>query len=174
MKTMRIDLVPIVPSTASVLSRLMQFYSYDFSEIMGTDIGDEGQFAQRDVNQYFADGRHPFLIQVDGRIAGFVIVDEKSLFGHEEAPLDVAEFFVLRKWRRQGVGRTVAETVFGRYHGIWEVRQVSKNVAATAFWREVIGRFMSGDFEETIYDEDRWRGPVQRFDSRKRSGGSHG
>ena len=163
---MRIELVPITLDTAPVLSKLMQFYAYDFSEIMSSEIGEEGCFAARDDSQYFGAGRHPVLIHVDGHLAGFAIVEELSRFGNQDAPLDVVEFFVLRKYRRSGVGRTVAETIFSRFRGKWEVRQVSKNVAATAFWRKVIDRFMGGAFEETVYDEERWRGPVQRFDSR--------
>jgi len=48
----------------------------------------------------------------------------------------------------------------------WEVRQVMESVAATAFWRRVIGQYTLGAFEETVFDDERWRGPVQRFDNR--------
>jgi hypothetical protein len=46
------------------------------------------------------------------------------------------------------------------------VRQVVKNTAATAFWRRVIDRYTSGAFEDFLSDDERWRGPVQRFDNR--------
>ena len=164
---MRVELVPIDLSAAPVLARLMQLYAYDFSEIMGIDISDEGLFAAPDVQQYFgAAFRHPFLVRTDGHLAGFVIVDEQSRFGNQDAPLDVAEFLVLRRHRGAGVGRTVAEAIFSRFRGKWEVRQVMKNVAATAFWRRVIDRYTAGAFEETLFDDERWRGPVQRFDNR--------
>ena len=41
-----------------------------------------------------------------------------------------------------------------------------ESVAATAFWRRVIGQYTLGAFEETVFDDERWRGPVQRFDNR--------
>jgi predicted acetyltransferase len=164
---MRVELVPIDVSAAPVLARLMQLYAYDFSELMGFDISDEGAFAAPDAHQYVsAAGRHPFFVKADGRLAGFVIVDEKSRFGNQDAPLDVAEFFILRKFRGAGVGRTVALSIFSRFRGKWEVRQVMKNAAATAFWRRVIESYTAGAFEETISDDERWRGPVQRFDNR--------
>lgn len=165
---MRVELVPVDLSAAPVLARLMQLYAYDFSEIMGTDIGDEGLFAAPDVAQQYVGvaGRHPFLVTADGHLAGFVIVDEKSRLGNQDAPLDVAEFFVLRKHRGAGVGRMAAEAIFSRFRGKWEVRQVVKNVAATAFWRRVIDQYTAGAFEETVSDDERWRGPVQRFDNR--------
>lgn len=164
---MRVELVSIDLSAAPVLARLMQLYAHDFSDFMEIDVSDEGLFATPDVQQYFVTaGRHPFLVRVDGHLAGFVVVDEKSRFGNEDAPLDVAEFFVLRGRRGAGVGRMIAEAIFSRFRGKWEVRQVMKNVAATTFWRRVIGRYVSGAFEETIHDDARWRGPVQRFDNR--------
>lgn len=164
---MRVALVPIDPLAAPVLARLMQLYAYDFSEFMGSDVDEAGHFRAPDVKQYLgAAGRHPFFITADDRLAGFIIVDEKSRLGNQEAPLDVAELFVLRKYRRAGVGGTVAETIFSRFRGKWEVRQVMQNSAATAFWRRVIGRHTGGAFAETVLDDERWRGPVQSFDNR--------
>jgi hypothetical protein len=42
----------------------------------------------------------------------------------------------------------------------------ASNPAATAFWGRAIDRFTGGDYVETLFDDARWRGPVQRFDSR--------
>ncbi len=49
--------------------------------------------------------------------------------------------------------------------GRWEVRQKPENVAATEFWRRAIGRYANGRFDEVLWDDARWRDPVQRFDS---------
>jgi predicted acetyltransferase len=164
---MRVELVPIDLSAASVLARLMQLYAHDFSELMHVAMDDQALFATPDVQLYIGvTGRHPFFVTVDGHLAGFVIVDEKSRLGSQQSPLDVAELFVLRSRRRAGVGRRIALAIFSRFRGRWEVRQVKENVAATAFWRRVIGQYTSGAFEETLMDDERWRGPVQRFDNR--------
>ena len=50
----------------------------------------------------------------------------------------MAEFFVMRKYRRLGVGRRTAEEIFSRFPGSWTVRQQHTNSAATAFWRSII------------------------------------
>jgi predicted acetyltransferase len=76
----------------------------------------------------------------------------------------MAEFFILRKFRRQRVGERAAVLLFDRFPGRWEVRQRSSNQPATAFWRSAIGRYTR--FEEELIDDERWRGPVQRFASR--------
>ena len=67
----------------------------------------------------------------------------------------MAEFFVLRKYRRGGVGTDAARAVFARFPGEWQTRQQFVNEAAIAFWRRTI----PVPFTESANDE----GPVQRF-----------
>jgi predicted acetyltransferase len=59
---------------------------------------------------------------------------------------DVAEFFVLRKYRRQAVGRRAACLLFQRFPGEWEVRQLLGNESATRFWVSVIEEVTRGRF----------------------------
>ena len=69
---------------------------------------------------------------VPGRaLAGFALV-----FTGE--PHDIAEFFVMRKYRGRGVGAQAAASLFDQFPGRWTVRQQLTNPAATAFWRKAI------------------------------------
>lgn len=164
---MKIELLPAPKESASVLAHLLQYYVYDFSEILGTDVADDGRFAFPPLDAYWEDDwRHPFLARVDGALAGFALVHQRSRVTADTSTWDVAEFFVMRKYRRRGVGAILATRVFDSFHGTWEVRQRFANTAATAFWRKVIDVYTSGRFEEIVIDDERWRGPVQRFTSR--------
>jgi predicted acetyltransferase len=149
-----------------LLARLMQLYAYDFTESTGDDIGEDGLFRAPSVDACWSDpGRHPFLIRVGDACAGFVIVGGRSRLVEERVCRDVAEFFVLRKYRRSGVGAQAATLAFDAFRGPWEVRQMGHATAATAFWRKVIARYTGGRFREVVWDDARWRGPVQMFDS---------
>jgi predicted acetyltransferase len=154
------------PEDQARLVALFELYAYDFSEILGLDVGDDGRFRVPVLDAYWTDPRrHPFLIRVEERLAGFALVQRRSRLTGDEAVHDVAEFFVMRRYRRHGVGERAARWLFGRFRGRWEVRQKPENEAATAFWRRVIGRYSGGRFENVVWDDERWRGPVQRFDS---------
>jgi predicted acetyltransferase len=154
------------PDDAGRLGALFELYAYDFSEILGLDVGKNGRFKPPPLEVYWTDPRrHAFLIQVDERLAGFALVQERSHFTGAEAVNDMAEFFVLRRYRRRGVGEHVAGRLFDQFPGPWEVRQRAENHAATAFWRRAIARYTGGRFEEVLWDDERWRGPVQRFES---------
>jgi predicted acetyltransferase len=67
----------------------------------------------------------------------------------------MAEFFVMRKYRRGGVGVIAARAVFARFPGEWQVRELAANAGAVAFWRKAI----PVPFTEDMNDE----GPVQHF-----------
>ncbi len=70
-------------------------------------------------------------------------------------PHDMAEFFVLRKYRGARVGQQAARTIFWLFPGAWQVRQLAANTPATAFWRRAIPVPFDDDANE--------HGPVQRF-----------
>jgi predicted acetyltransferase len=163
-------LEPASDAEVPIVNRLMQLYAYDFSEFMDLDVGEDGTFFPGESKATYrpAPRRHAFLLRVGGRLAGFVIVDEKSRITGDPDVADVAEFFVMRKYRRKGVGTAAASRTFDMFARRWEVRQTPTNVAATAFWRKAIGAYTKGRFEEFVLDDERWRGPVQSFDARGR------
>jgi predicted acetyltransferase len=140
---------PVALADKEVLRRLIEFYVYDYSEYMGWDVDAHGIFGYQYVDHYWTDAdRHPFFIRVDGRLAGFAMVRSGT-------PHDMAEFFVMRKYRRAGVATEAARTVFARFPGAWQVRQLPENGAATTFWRSAI----PVPFDEEVRDGH----PVQLF-----------
>jgi len=58
------------------------------------------------------------------------------------------QFFVLKRYRRTGAGRALARHLLFSHPGLWEVGQMPGNVAATAFWRRVIGEVTGEHFVE--------------------------
>lgn len=146
----------------SVLRNLMELYLYDFSEYLGEDIDEHGHYGYKFIDHYWTEpGRHPFFIRVDDRLAGFALVRDSSCTGRDWHEL--AEFFVMRKHRRTGVGRITAHKLFAMFPGRWHVEQEAVNGPSMMFWRKVIGEFTGGRFDEVrAIDCD---GPAQEFDS---------
>ena len=73
----------------------------------------------------------------------------------------IAEFFILRKYRRQGIGQIVAHRIFDMFPGKWRVAQEERNFPAQAFWRKVVSRYTNGQFREM--QDDNWKGLVLEF-----------
>jgi predicted acetyltransferase len=75
----------------------------------------------------------------------------------------MAEFFIMRKYRRQGIGEYVARQIFNQFPGAWQVGQIYENQSAIVFWRSVINRYSGGDFQEHELNNEIWHGPIQSF-----------
>jgi len=151
-----------------VLERLMQIYLYEFSAIEGFDVGGDGLFEYQAcaLDCYWAEAdRSPFLIYIDDRLAGFAMVNAYTVLDENKGARSIAEFFVMGRYRRKGVGKRVAFDIFDRFRGKWEVREIQDNDAGQKFWRSVIGEYTGGLFTEKVLDEESWRGPIQSFDS---------
>ena len=158
------DLIPAAPGDKAVLRNLAEYYVYDFSELLGLDVGERGEFGGDRLDRHFEDPLcHPFFIRVDGKLAGFALHEGRSRLNGEIGINDVAELFVMRKYRRLGVGMRAAHALFDQFTGPWEVRQVPASVVAAAFWRKVIDRYTRGAFEESACDDETFRGTIQRF-----------
>jgi predicted acetyltransferase len=168
---MKIEVAPASLHEKDVLRNLLELYLHDISEMTGDDVDDSGLFGYRYLDLYWTEPeRYPFLIRVDGKLAGFALVRQAgSMIEDAISPGDVcthmAEFFIMRKYRRQGIGARVARELFDRFPGRWEVNEIVENPAAQAFWRKVIGEYSGGVYEEVFLDDERWQGPVQVFES---------
>jgi predicted acetyltransferase len=162
-----LEVIPAAIGDKSVARQLIELYLYDASEISPKlDVDAHGLFGYKHLDHYWTEKeRYPFLVRVNGRYAGFALVNDWVLIpGNQRS---IAEFFVMRKFRRQGVGKRVAFNIFHRLPAMWEVRQVKENTAGIQFWRQVIGEYTGGNYRETLAEQETWDGPVQYFDNRR-------
>jgi predicted acetyltransferase len=122
----------------------VQLYLYD---LVGRRWGVEadGTYAPARWHRQFwrRDDRQHFLVRVNGRPAGFALV--RDIVAADGGPArEMTEFFVLRTYRRRGVGTRVARALFDRFPGWWELAVLTWNVGARPFWRRVIQRAARG------------------------------
>jgi len=158
-----IDLLRAAPSHRSLLRQMYELYCHDFSPMTGADVGDDGYWTGDDFLDPWPDNLHIYVIRVDRQWAGFAWVAFGSYVDLHAANFLMDEFFVLRKYRRRGVGEWAAVWLFNQYPGTWEVGEVPENVEAQQFWRTVIDHYTGGQYREVNVNNARWRGPVQIF-----------
>lgn len=152
---MQIEIVSARAEDKSVLRHLMELCQHDYSEFNGKDVNDHGLFDSPYLDYYWTEsGRHPFLVRVEGKLAGFVLVRRLEL-DEAESLWQMAEFFILRKYRRQGIGQEVAYRMFDRFEGRWEVTQEEGNLPAQQFWQRVISDYPKGNHHISAYQVTR-------------------
>lgn len=158
-----LDVRQAKPADRQPLARMLELYQHDLSDIWEQDLDPRGEYGY-ELDRFWADPAcHPFVALVGGRYAGFALVDRAAKVGDVAYWMD--QFFVLKKYRRAGVGRALANEVIGQLPGRWEVGQMTANEGARVFWRRVIGDFTGGDYTEHPLTNGWWQGTVQCFAS---------
>ena len=145
-----------------VMQNLMQYYIYDFSEYIKYDVEDNGLFASySNLMDYWEEDnkKFPYVIKMNDKYVGFVLV--KLINSIDRNYFSIAEFFILKKYRREGIGKAIAIEVFDLHKGQWEVYQKNSNEPAQIFWNKVISKYTKGQFKERLEDGKR----IQNFEN---------
>ncbi len=131
---MKIDITEATRNDEPLLERLFQLYQYDFSEIMGGDVEDDGVFRYISLGDVWEDDLvHAYIARVEGLLAGVALLIERSHFSGDPDVTFMDEFFVMRRYRRAGVGSEFATRRFEMFPGRWEVAEVAPNTDGAAF-----------------------------------------
>ena len=142
-------------SDFGTLTRLNQLYRYDLSEFSGHDTGPDAAFDDAGLAQYVDSPQYcGHFFYVGDALAGFGLVNLNSHSIRGEVVRNLDDFFVLRKWRRQGVGAAAARLLLSAYPGRWQVNKRTYNPPAMAFWACVAEEVSSGDVREHIAKGD--------------------
>ena len=150
---MALTLEPALMPEQPALARLLELYSYELSDVANLRIGDDGLYGYTHLPRYWIDAeRHPYLLRLDGELAGFVLVRQGSELTGDPHVWDMAEFFVLRRHRRAGVGIRAAHAVWHRHPGRWEVRVMERNTPALAFWQRAVDMYVGAHIEPALVD----------------------
>lgn len=144
------------------LQQMLELYQYELSDIWHQELDAEGRYGydlrkHRQGLECFA-----YVALKDGVHAGFALVSPAWVTRTQG--LWMEQFFVLKRYRRSGLGRAFARHVLASHPGPWEVGQMTANAAAQVFWRSVIGELCAGAFAEHEITEGPWQGVVQQFD----------
>jgi predicted acetyltransferase len=164
--SVRVEIVRATPEQEPLLANLLELYAHDFSEFSEMEIGEDGRFGYTHLPLYWKEPqRHPFLIRGDGKLAGFVLVQKGAQAFDNKENWDVAEFFILRGYRRRGVGVKAAHAVWRTFPGKWEVRVMEENAGAKRFWQRAVNEFAGERIEAAVTEKDGRRWHIFSFQS---------
>ena len=157
---MNIELILMKEEDKSLLVRLMELYNYEFTRYDDEDINEYGYYGYSHIDDYWnEDGRFPYLIRVDGKIAGFVLICPHCRYISGENTRCIGEFFVMIKYRGMGVGKYAATQVFRKHPGLWEVCYMKNNTPAATFWKKVITAY-TDDYKRCGSESDEMQGYI--------------
>ena len=144
---MHMEFVPVEREDKGILRNLLEKYDYEFSQYDLRDVNKHGLYDYCFLDHYWTeDNRWAFFLLADGKLAGFVMVND---YPEVDTPTDytMSEFFVMYKYRRCGLGRFAVQQLFERFHGRWQLKYHTKNTASVAFWNKVVSDATGGHYE---------------------------
>ncbi|MBE5799983.1 MAG: GNAT family N-acetyltransferase [Clostridiales bacterium] len=138
---MEIVLERVMPDKRDTLFRLLQYSLFEESLTDLNDMNDDALFDYPWFDAYFTEPEREayFIREKDTqRLLGFAMVR-----AHEDGRHSIAEFLVIPKYRRRGIGTQAARACFALHEGMWEVKPAYGSEAARLFWQQVINRIVN-------------------------------
>lgn len=134
-----VELIQTGPEASELIRNLYQYYAYESSDWEQEDVEADGRFYIHDehLTRYWHDPQWSAnLLLVDGFIAGFLLIEGSELPGIDA--LELADLFILKRYRRKGIGRAIASQVLCSGEANWLVRFYDQDEVSQAFWRTVL------------------------------------
>jgi predicted acetyltransferase len=153
---------------ASLLGNLLELYSHELSDVFPSVVlGPDGRFGYPALPLYWSEieRRFAYLIRVDGQVAGFVLATRGSPAAADPQVMDVAEFFVLRRYRRRGFGQGAVRLLWKRLPGRWTVRVAEGNSVGLAFWASLLAAQAHAGVTESVRQSGSMSWRVFTFDT---------
>jgi hypothetical protein len=142
-KNPSVEITPATPEQQPALSNLYQLYIHDFTDFGEQPLGDGGRFKYDPLSPYWTDpDRHPFLVWMDGKLAGFALVEKARIspaiqtygtWPTSSSSAVHAGRVSATRWRK-GYG--------SNFRGPGKFRVMPKNVPPLLLWRRAISRFI--------------------------------
>lgn len=159
---MHLDIQLAGTDNFAALEQLLELYQYDLSDIWPQDLDVNARYGFDLTRHRRAERSRAYIARSGAQYVGLALVAPAIVTRTEGTWME--QFFILKRYRRTGAGRALARHVLFSHPGLWEIGQMPGNVAATAFWRCVIGEVTGEQFIEQQVTEGWWQGLVQQFE----------
>lgn len=136
---MNFKLKQINNQNLNILKNLFQLYIHDISKELPWDCDDNGIFEAYSLSEWIENkDNFGYLIYVEDKLAGFVMVDKEfKVLENQANNYNLSEIFILNNYKGKGLASGVVKQVFNICKGNWECRPVPKSISALTFWERV-------------------------------------
>ena len=129
-----------------VIRGLLQPYLEELSKLPGEDVDyrdEAGVYHYPYLDACWLEAeRFPYLLYAKNNLAGFAMVRKDG--DHWE----MAEYYVVRRFRQRGVGKAAAAQILERHKGEWRIGFNKHNEPARALWIKLAASLAVGGVEQ--------------------------
>ena len=134
---MPLEICPHSDDHKAVIWNVYQFYCYDTSIEDEYDLEESGLYSLSDeyFSQYWTHPRwSAHLLRWDGVVAGFALIEASEALDNAQ---ELADVFVLKRYRRRGIARAVALHFLSHRVVPWTIVVFDEAMDAQAFWKSM-------------------------------------
>jgi len=154
---MTIEIIAVERDEKEIFRNLLEKFNYELSQYIDNDVNKLGLYGYDYLDSFWKAGakRWAYFIKVDGKLAGFAtLIGDYFFIKDRKSDYMMTDFFVMYKYRGAGVGKFVANYLFEKYKGIWQLNAINKNTNSIGFWKKVVGDY-TNDAYEVIPNEEK-------------------
>ena len=140
-------IIDAAPDQDPVLHNLLEHYFHDLAEWFLFDSAPSGKYVAS-TSDYWGEGHKVYLLYKADIPVGFALVAPADEWLPGQNANDMKEFFIVRRYRKSGLGRDFARDVWDRHPGPWLVRVYQPNEPALPFWRRAVADYSNADYSE--------------------------
>lgn len=147
----------------AILKNIYQLYLHDLSSYNQEDLDHNGLYDVGFLDLFWEkEGLFPFFINIKDNVIGFILVQTGRFAPSTGEDYYISEFFILRKYRRKGIGKAAISKLFSLFPGTYLLGQMPTNMPAIQFWKSLF-KSLDIEFQEFIKED---MGPLlyQRFE----------
>lgn len=145
---MNIQLKLVTIDEKEILRNLLEKYDYEFSQWDKRDVNALGLYGYSYLDYYWTEeNRWAYFIFADDKLAGFAMIIDLPEVDDRPTDFQMAEFFVMHKYRRSQVGKQAFFQVLDLHRGKWQLKCHPANQTSGLFWNKVIAEYTNGSYE---------------------------
>jgi len=146
---MKVTLRKVELGEREILANLLEKFYYEFSQYTKVDVNNLGLYGYQYLDCYWWEGQNRFayFIEVSGKLAGFIMINDYHEFKDRKVDFVLSEFFVMYKYRRSGIGKEAFLKALELHKGTWCLSAHPRNENSIYFWNSVVNGYSNGNYE---------------------------
>lgn len=157
------EIVKVEKEDSRILENLASIYLSDMSEIADFLKPEaDGSYKYKNLHYYWQKKElSAHFIKHDTGIIGFIL-SNRTPYVPDDCQISIHEFFILRQFRRKGLGREAIKKIFAMFPGDYFIAQLETNTPAIEFWHSIY-EYLKIKYDEREEVESGIRILTQRF-----------
>ncbi|WP_226649246.1 GNAT family N-acetyltransferase [Microbulbifer variabilis] len=151
-KLYNMKVVDVTDKNLSIYLNLAQCYEAEFSVLTKKKPNKDGLFA---LDTDIISPTRGYIVFIEKTPAGIAAI------GCKGTSYEVFEFYIVPYFRKEKLGTKFAHSIWSKFPGKWEVKQIEGADHAVNFWRNCIRKYPHKNYIEDQYQDHYW-GQVNR------------